>query len=139
MADYFAKNRAVAQNVDNADFDWSSLGYTEDEIAYLKKHYQENETPNRSSNDWLTRLSKSYTTYTQVKSVFEDLGIDPSTVLNVDNASKVLANPVLSKAVYQKLEKEFGIPAEQSAAFAEKNKHNLEGWAEFVEAKGKVE
>ena len=46
-------------------------------------------------------------------------------------------NPVLAKSVYQKIEKDFGIPAEQSAAFAEKNKHNLEEWAKFVEAKGK--
>jgi len=106
-------------------------------VDYLKNRYDGKENPSRSATDWFDLLSKSYTTYTKVKTVFNDLGIDADKVINVENASKVLSNPVVAASVYEKIEKEFGIPAEKSAAFAKKNQHNLETWAKFVEAKGK--
>ena len=105
-------------------------------MDYLKNRYHGKDNPTRSATDWFDLLSKSYTTYTRVKTVFNDLGIDADKVINVENASRVLSNPVVAASVYEKIEREFGIPAEKSAAFAERNKNNLEGWTKFVEENG---
>jgi len=112
------------------------LDYSQDEVDYLKNRYEGKENPPRSTTDWFSLLSTSYTTYTKVKTVFNDLGIDADEVINVENASRVLSNPVVAASVYEKIEREFGIPAEKSAAFAEKNRSNLEGWTKFVEENG---
>ena len=109
------------------------MRYADDEVNYLKKRYEGKELPTQSSTDWLELLSTSHQTYKKVKSAFEAVGINPDKVLTVENAAKALANPVVASSVYKKIEKDFGIPAEQSAAFAKKNKGNLEAWAKFVE------
>ena len=134
MADYFAANRNQARKEGNLEsFDWSSLRYSKDEVDYLKNRYDGKEMPTRNSTDWLDVLTRSHRTYTQVKDVFEGLGIDSKKVLNVENASKVLANPLVAESVYQKIEREFGIPETYSKDFAKKNATNLEDWAKFVE------
>jgi len=136
LADYFAANRDQARKEGKLEgFDWSSLRYSKDEVDYLKNRYDGKEMPTRNSTDWLDVLTKSHRTYTQVKDVFEDLGIDSKKILNVDNASKVLSNPLVAESVYKKMEREFGIPKEYSEDFAKKNATNLEDWAKFVEEK----
>ena len=87
----------------------------------------------RSSTDWLTLLTNSHQTYKKVKSTFEDLGIDVDEFVNVENASSLLSNPLISKSVFQKIEEEYGIPAEQAEAWSKKHGHKIEDWATFVE------
>lgn len=115
------------------DFDWSSLKYTKDEVDYLKNRYDGDTPPSRTAADWLNLLTKSHQTYTKVKSTFEDLGIDADKIINAENAAKVLSNPVVAKSVYEKIEKEYGIPVSYSEDFANKNRKTLEEWARFVE------
>ncbi len=111
------------------------MRYSEDEVDYLKNRYEGKEMSQRNATDWLDVLTKSHRTYTQVKDAFEDLGIDSKKILNVENASKVLSNPMVAESVYKKIEREFGIPKEYSEDFAKKNGGNLEDWAKFVEDK----
>ena len=133
LADYFSKNRAEAK-ADGKDtgFKWSSLKISKDEEAYLKNKYGE-PVEKEPSRDWLSAISDSYNTYKSVKSAFEELGIDADKIINVENASKALSNPIIANSVFEKIEKDFGIPAEKSKAFATKNQHDLEKWASFVE------
>ena len=78
-------------------------------------------------------MTKSHQTYKKVKSTFEDLGVDVDEFVNVENASSLLSNPLISKSVFQKIEEEYGIPADQAEAWAKKHGHKIEDWAEFVE------
>lgn len=133
LADYFSKNRATAKaDGKNTGFTWSSLKITKDEENYLKNKYGA-PTEKEPSKDWLTAISDSYNTYKSVKSAFEELGIDADKIINVENASKALSNPIIANSVFEKIEQDFGIPAEKSKAFATKNQHDLEKWASFVE------
>jgi len=133
LVDYFGENRAAAK-ADGKDtgFQWSSLKISKDEKDYLKNMYGE-PVEKEPSKDWLTAISNSYTTYKNVKSAFEELGIDADKIINVENASKALSNPIIANSVFEKIEQDFGIPAEKSKDFATKNKHDLEKWASFVE------
>jgi len=81
----------------------------------------------------LTLLTNSHQTYKKVKSTFEDLGIDVDEIVNIENASSLLSNPLISKSVFQKIEEEYGIPADQVEAWAKKHGHKIEDWAAFVE------
>ena len=133
LANYFSENRAKAKaEGKETGFKWSNLKISKDEESYLKNKYGEpaNESP---STDWLSAISESYKTYKSVKSTFQELGIDPDKIINVDNASKALSNPIIANSVYQKIENKFGIPTEKSKAFAENNRQDLEKWARFVE------
>lgn len=133
LKDYFAKNRAQAKSEGkDVGFNWSSLKIEKDEEKYLKDKYG-NAVQAEPSRDWLTAISDSYNTYKSVKSAFEELGIDTDKFINAENASKALSNPIIANSIYQKMEEDFGIPAERSRNFAEKNKQNLEKWASFVE------
>ncbi len=133
LSDYFSENRAAAK-ADGKDtgFNWSSLKMAKDEKAYLKNKYGE-PAEKEPSRDWLTAISDSYNTYKSVKSTFEELGIDADKIINVENASRALSNPIIANSVFEKIEQDFGIPAEKSKAFATENKHDLEKWAGFVE------
>jgi len=53
--------------------------------------------------------------------------------LTAENAAKLLSNPVVAKSVYLKIEKDYGIPAEQAEAWAKKHGNNIEAWAELLE------
>ncbi|GEM_PF-7089626 len=133
LANYFAENRANAKKEGkDVGFNWNNLKIAKDEENYLKNKYGEavKESPSR---DWLSTISESYKTYKSVKSTFEELGIDASKIINAENAAKALSNPVIANSVFKKMESDFGIPAERSRAFAEKNQQNLEKWASFVE------
>lgn len=133
LADYFSQNRATAKaEGKDVGFNWSSLKIEDDEEKYLKDKYG-NAITQEPSRDWLSAISDSYKTYKSVKSAFEELGIDPDKFINAENASKALSNPIIANSIYQKMEDDFGIPAERSRNFAEKNKQNLEKWASFVE------
>lgn len=133
LKDYFAKNRAQAKSEGkDVGFNWSSLKIEKDEEKYLKDKYG-NAVQAEPARDWLTAISDSYNTYKSVKSAFEELGIDTDKFINAENASKALSNPIIANSIYQKMEEDFGIPAERSRNFAEKNKQNLEKWASFVE------
>ena len=133
LVDYFGENRAAAKaEGKDTGFQWSSLKISKDEEAYLKNKYGE-PTEKKPSRDWLTAISDSYNTYKNVKSAFEELGIDADKIINVENASKALSNPIIANSVFEKIEQDFGIPAEKSKDFATKNKHDLEKWASFVE------
>lgn len=133
LADYFSKNRATAKSEGkDVGFNWSSLKVEKDEEKYLKDKYG-NAISKEPSRDWLSAISDSYNTYKSVKSAFEELGIDTDKFINAENASKALSNPIIANSIYQKMENDFGIPAERSRDFAEKNKQNLEKWASFVE------
>ncbi len=81
----------------------------------------------------MTLLTNSHQTYKKVKSTFEDLGIDVDEIVNIENASSLLSNPLISKSVFQKIEEEYGIPADQVEAWAKKHGHKIEDWAAFVE------
>ncbi|MEM1123044.1 MAG: hypothetical protein AAGJ18_21560 [Bacteroidota bacterium] len=133
LTDYFAKNRAAAKaEGKDVGFNWSSLKIEEDEEKYLKDKYG-NVIEKEPTRDWLSAISDSYNTYKSVKSTFAELGIDTDEFINAENASKALSNPIIANSIYQKMEEDFGIPAERSRDFAEKNKQNLEKWAGFVE------
>ena len=133
LVDYFGKNRAAAKaEGKDTGFQWSSLKISKDEETYLKNKYGE-PTQEEPSKDWLSAISDSYNTYKNVKSAFEELGIDADKIINVENASKALSNPIIANSVVEKIEQDFGIPAEKSKAFATKNQHDLEKWASFVE------
>jgi len=133
LVDYFGENRAAAKaEGKDTGFQWSSLKISKDEEAYLKNKYGE-PTDKEPSKDWLTAISDSYTTYKNVKSAFEELGLDADKIINVENAAKALSNPIIANSVFEKIEQDFGIPAEKSKDFATKNKHDLEKWASFVE------
>ena len=82
-------------------------------------------------------MTKSHQTYKKVKSTFEELGVDVDEFVNVENASSLLSNPLISKSVFQKIEEEYGIPADQVEAWAKKHGHQIEDWAAFVEERGK--
>ena len=133
LANYFSKNRATAKaEGKDTGFRWSSLKISKDEEKYLKNKYGE-KVETEPSTDWLTAISDSYNTYKSVKSAFEELGIDADKIINVENASKAMSNPIIANSVYEKIENKFGIPASKSKSFAEKNRQNLEEWAKFVE------
>jgi hypothetical protein len=133
LAAYFAQNRATAKSEGKrTDFNWSSLKLPDDEKDYLKNRYQDEDSSN-SNTDWLDLLSKSHKTYKSVKSIFNDLGIDTDKVINAENASKALSNPIIANSIYQKIEDDFGIPAEKSRSFATKHRQTLEKWSQFVE------
>ena len=133
LVDYFAANRAEAKKEGkDTGFNWGSLKIATDEENYLKNKYGESikATP---STDWLSAITESYNTYKSVKTTFEELGIDTDKIINAENAAKALSNPVIANSIYKKMESDFGIPAERSRTFAEKNQQNLEKWASFVE------
>ncbi len=133
LVSYFSENRAKAKKEGKAvGFNWSSLKIAKDEENYLKNKYGQavEESP---SSDWLSTITESYKTYKSVKTTFEELGIDASKIINPENAAKALSNPVIANSVFKKMEDDFGIPAERSRAFAEKNQQHLEKWASFVE------
>jgi len=94
LSDYFSENRAAAKaNGKDTGFNWSSLKMAKDEKAYLKNKYGE-PVEKEPSRDWLTAISDSYNTYKSVKSTFEELGIDADKIINVENASRALSNPI---------------------------------------------
>ena len=78
-------------------------------------------------------MTNSHQTYKKIKSTFEDLGVDVDEFVNVENASSLLSNPLISKTVFQKIEEEYGIPAEQAEVWAKKHGYRIENWAAFVE------
>lgn len=113
-------------------FRWSRLKIEPDEKKYLTDKYGAAAVEG-SPNDWFATISQSYQTYKNVKEALHELGVDTDELLNAQNAGRVLSNPVLSRSFYDKLERDFGIPAERSRAFADQNQQNLERWADFVE------
>jgi len=133
LSEYFSKNREQARSEGkDISFNWNSLKLPNDEKEYLKDKYGEN-TSDQGNANWIDLISKSHQTYKSVKSVFNELGIDTEKVLNTENASKVISNPLIANSIYQKIEEDFGIPAEKSKSFAEKNRQTLNNWAKFVE------
>ena len=132
LIEYFATNRAKA-HAEKTSFDWNSLKIAKDEENYLKNKYGDAVAEN-PSGDWLSYITTSYNTYKSVKATFEAVGLDADEIINTKNARKALANPIIANSIFQKLEDDFGIPAERSRAFAEENQQNLENWAGFVEA-----
>lgn len=134
LADYFAENRARAKaEGKHTGFDWSSLKIPEDEKSYLQNKYGRTIEQEEASTDWLSLISKSHQTYKSVKAAFDELGIDTDKIVNSENASKALSNPLVANSIYQKMERDFGIPAEKSRSFAERNRQTLDKWAKFVE------
>ncbi|MFT5386308.1 MAG: hypothetical protein ACI8VT_002853 [Saprospiraceae bacterium] len=129
IVDQFSKGETDFQGQKKSE----KIVMSEDEKAFLEevKERKEPEVKN-DSVDWFSILRASHQTYTNVKSVFEDAGIDVSAAENVTSA---LANEAAANVFSAKMKEMFDIPEKDTKAFAKKGEKALSDWARFVEEK----
>lgn len=108
------------------------VGMSEDELRYLDEVKRKNQK-NKSTNsaDWFSILRGAHKTYSSVKTAFEEAGIEVDLV--DDDVSSALVNEVAARTFSAKMNDLFGIPEEETRAFAKKGEKALSDWARFVE------
>jgi predicted transcriptional regulator len=129
IADQFSKGETDFQ----AQKKLEKTVMTQDEKDFLEDVKKRKEPEAVSDSvDWFSILRASHKTYTKVKDVFENAGIDVSAAENVTSG---LANEAAANALSAKMKEMFNIPEKDTKAFAKKGEKALSDWARFVEEK----
>lgn len=103
-------------------------------VDLLRNRYMQ-ESSEEPSVEFLQLLKTSRNTYRAVRDLFADPNETPKSELEtlVEDVSSLLQNETVANTIFQQIENQFNIPAEESAAFAKKGKAAVSDWADFVE------
>jgi hypothetical protein len=129
ISDQFGKENVVRTEVTESNTPQMSA----DELRYINdvRRQTEEETPPGKDINWFQILKASHKTYSKVKDVFQDAGIDISEAER--GITSTLVNEAAERTIYNKMEEYFNIPADKTEAFARSGQRKISDWARFVD------
>lgn len=103
-------------------------GLSRDELKYLNEVKKKNSSydSSYSTRDWFSILQTSYSTYSKLKSIFNE----PT---NAADIKKEMKDKERANTIYDQLSNVFNISKEEAKSFARKGGESLSDWASFVE------
>ncbi len=130
ISDQFGEDKVV-RSVPNDKSSQPSM--SKDELNYINQVRNKKKEDARTDEeiDWFSILKASHKTYSKVKNVFEDAGIDIGDAER--GVSTALVNEAAERTIYRKLEEYFDIPPEKTKDFAQKGQQKISDWARFVD------
>lgn len=129
ISDQFGKDKVVRSETQEE----AAKQMSPDELRYINevRRQKKEETPAGQTIDWFKILKASHQTYSKVKDVFQDAGIDISEAER--GISTAIVNEAAERTIYNRIEQYFDIPPEKTKAFARKGQQKVSDWARFVD------